>query len=58
MNWGATTQPLTYPIRAERRQSIISELQEVYEKEISFDHWENADPPRFLESTGNNHTHG
>ncbi|ELR22849.1 uncharacterized protein ACA1_396550 [Acanthamoeba castellanii str. Neff] len=38
--------------RAERRQTIVEELQAVYEQEVSFEHWENADPPRFLESTG------
>jgi hypothetical protein len=30
----------------------VEELQAVYEQEVSFEHWENADPPRFLESTG------
>jgi len=38
--------------RAERRQNIVEELQAVYEQEVSFEHWENADPARFLESTG------
>jgi hypothetical protein len=38
--------------RAERRQTIVEELQAVYEQEVSFEHWENADPARFLESTG------
>jgi hypothetical protein len=38
--------------RNERRQCIISELQSVYSREISFVQWENADFPHFLESTG------
>jgi len=38
--------------RAERRQNIISELQNVYEREISFTQWEFSDFPHFLESTG------
>jgi len=38
--------------RKERREYIISELQEVYDREISFIQWENSDFPHFLESTG------
>jgi len=38
--------------RAERRQDIISELQTVYTREISFTQWEFSDFPHFLESTG------
>lgn len=33
-------------------RSIISELQQVYDREISFVQWENSDFPNFLESTG------
>jgi arginine deiminase len=38
--------------RNERRQVIISELQSVYSREVSFVQWENSDFPHFLESTG------
>jgi len=38
--------------RNERRQNIISELQTVYSREVSFVQWENSDFPHFLESTG------
>jgi hypothetical protein len=38
--------------RNERRQNMISEMQSVYKREISFVQWENSDFPHFLESTG------
>eukprot|EP00123_Amoebidium_parasiticum_P008238 comp18669_c0_seq1/m.20327 comp18669_c0_seq1/g.20327 ORF comp18669_c0_seq1/g.20327 comp18669_c0_seq1/m.20327 type:complete len:854 (-) comp18669_c0_seq1:232-2793(-) len=38
--------------RKERREYIISELQAVYDRELSFVQWENSDFPHFLESTG------
>jgi len=38
--------------RAERRQNVISELQQVYEREFNFTDWEHADFPQFFESTG------
>jgi N-dimethylarginine dimethylaminohydrolase len=38
--------------RQERRQYIISLLQERYEREMSFTHWEAGDVPQFFESTG------
>jgi len=38
--------------RAERRQNIVSDLQGIYDREISFVQWENSDFPHFLESTG------
>lgn len=38
--------------RIERRQNIISDLQQAYKREISFTQWENSDFPHFLESTG------
>jgi len=38
--------------RAERRHNLISELQNVYERELSFTQWEFSDFPHFLESTG------
>jgi len=38
--------------RAERRQPIIEEMQRIYEREMGLQHWENSDPPRFLEGTG------
>eukprot|EP01123_Difflugia_compressa_P000629 TRINITY_DN10739_c0_g1_i1.p1 TRINITY_DN10739_c0_g1~~TRINITY_DN10739_c0_g1_i1.p1 ORF type:complete len:838 (-),score=124.06 TRINITY_DN10739_c0_g1_i1:319-2535(-) len=38
--------------RAERRQNIISELQNVYGRELTFTQWEFSDFPHFLESTG------
>jgi len=45
--------PMKTPSRRnERRQNIISELQTVYKREISFTQWENSDFPHFLESTG------
>jgi len=38
--------------RAERRQNIISELQAVYDRELSFTQWEFSDFPHFLEGSG------
>eukprot|EP01134_Creolimax_fragrantissima_P006487 CFRG6487T1 len=38
--------------RKERREYIISDMQEVYEREMSFVQWEYSDFPSFLESTG------
>uniref|UniRef100_A0A6B2LBN9 Amidinotransferase n=1 Tax=Arcella intermedia TaxID=1963864 RepID=A0A6B2LBN9_9EUKA len=51
--WTVAFYPMKTPSRrAERREHIISEFQEVYGKELSFTHWEYADVPGFLESTG------
>jgi len=64
-NW-FTTHPVTeqkeatvvfYPMktpsrRAERRQYIVSQLQSIYTREISFTPWEMEDFPHFLEGTG------
>ncbi|KNC83559.1 hypothetical protein SARC_04206 [Sphaeroforma arctica JP610] len=38
--------------RKERREYIISDMQEVYDREMSFTQWEYSDFPSFLESTG------
>jgi hypothetical protein len=45
--------PMATPSRrAERRQNIVSYLQSLYRREISFVQWENSDLSSFLESTG------
>eukprot|EP00124_Ichthyophonus_hoferi_P002225 Ihof_evm5s143 gene=Ihof_evmTU5s143 len=38
--------------RKERREYIISEMQQVYSRELSLAQWEYSDFPQFLESTG------
>jgi len=38
--------------RAEKRQTIVSEYQKVYSREMNFSQWEHSDFPQFLESTG------
>jgi len=53
---GVSTMAL-YPMktptrRAERRQHVISEFQQVYDREMNFTHWEYSDYPQFFESTG------
>ncbi|KAL6077553.1 Amidinotransferase [Balamuthia mandrillaris] len=54
---GGQSTLILYPMktvsrRAERRQNIISELQDVYDRQLTFTQWENSDFPHFLESTG------